>query len=54
MSVSYKVDGNSFFPHYLIEDASIVDQDVNSTKGFYSFLKGSLRHHRNNNPFKRK
>ncbi len=40
---SYQVYGDSFVQQILIQDASIVAQDVYSSESFYGFLKSSLR-----------
>lgn len=42
-STPYQVYGDSFLPQTLIQDASIVAQDVYPSKCFCGFLKGSLR-----------
>lgn len=41
VSLSYQVDGHSFFPRALIHNTGIVAQDVDSSESFYCFLKGS-------------
>ncbi len=43
LAPSYKVNGDRFLPHSLIQDAGIVAQDVYSSEGVCGFLKGSLR-----------
>lgn len=43
LSVSYEVYGDHSLPGGLVQDAGIVAQDVNSSKGFSGFLKGSWR-----------
>lgn len=38
LSTSYEVYSDSFLPHFLIQQASVVANDVYPTKGFCSFL----------------
>lgn len=46
-TVSHQVYGHASLPRRLVEDASVVDQDVNPTKGLHSLLEGSFKVQRN-------
>ena len=40
---SHQVNGHSFLPFRLIQNAGIVTKNVDSTKCFHSFLQGLLK-----------